>query len=437
MWDRLLDSLQKEAPNHGLRAWLRSTKMLSFSPNHIEIGVPTSFSKDYLENRYKGWLEQRLKEMEGREISISFVVSPPEAQQKEVSSETKVVLQHEGFALNPKYTFENFVVGGSNRFAHAASLAVAKSPAEVYNPLFIYGGVGLGKTHLLHAIAHYCRKAWPQKKTCYLSCEQFINEFIESIKYGRTDVFKSRYRGVDLLLVDDIQFLAGKVETQIEFFHTFNALHESRRQVVISSDCPPREIPTLEERLRSRFECGLITDIQPPDLETRIAILKKNVEREGVGMPDEVLYFIASRIKYNIRELEGALIRIIAFASLEQRKIDVTLSKEILKDVLIDEEPSLISIESIQRRVAKRFKIQLSDIKGKKRTENIALPRQVAMYLARELTDLSYPEIGERFGGKDHTTILHAHKKIKEKIKRDGAFKEFIEKLIEEIKRSS
>lgn len=437
MWEHFIDSLQKETSNHGIRMWLKSTRLLSSSPNHLEIGVPTSFLKEYLDNHYKSWLEKRLKEKEGREVSISFVVSPLEDQKEMDLPKEDVVVQEIGSSLNPKYTFENFVVGGSNRFAHAACLAVAKSPAKIYNPLFIYGGVGLGKTHLLHAIAHYCRKIHPQKKTCYISSERFVNEFIESIKYGRSESFKNRYRGVDLLLVDDIQFLAGKVETQVEFFHTFNTLHESHHQVVISSDCPPKEIPALEERLRSRFESGLITDIQPPDLETRIAILKKKVEYEGIDVPEDVLDFIASRIRYNIRELEGALIRIVAFASFDNKKIDITLAKEILKDVFIEEEPPAVSIETIQRRVAKHFKVQLSDLKSKKRTEDITLPRQVAMYLARELTDLSYPGIGERFGGKDHATVIHAHKKIEERIKKDEIFKGMIERLIEELKRSS
>jgi chromosomal replication initiator protein len=326
-------------------------------------------------------------------------------------------------------------VGDSNRFSHAACLAVAESPAEAYNPLFIYGGVGLGKTHLLHATGSFATEKHPLKKVFYVSSEQFTSEFIDSVRYDRLEVFKKKYRYIDVLLIDDIQFLAGKEGTQEEFFHTFNSLYESRRQIIISSDRPPRDIPTIEDRLRSRFECGLITDIQPPNLETRIAILRRKAELEDMSVPDEVINYIAERIRNNIRELEGALIRVFAYAFLEHLKLNLDLTKHLLKDVLIDEEPVFISIEVIQRRVAKQFKLQLSDMLSKKRSESVSFPRQIAMYLARELTNFSLPEIGQRFGGKDHTTILHAYNKIKKILKKDDSLKYIIENIIEDLKK--
>jgi len=337
------------------------------------------------------------------------------------------------FYLNPRYTFENFVVGPGNRFAHAASLAIAESPGKAYNPLFIYGGVGLGKTHIMQAIGHYLlKKSYPLNFT-YISSEKFTNQLINAISNRTTAKFRERYRTIDVLLIDDIHFLGGKESTQEAFFHIFNDLYDMHKQIVMSSDRSPKDIPSLEQRLVSRFEWGLVTDIQPPDLETRIAILKQKCRAESVVVSDEVMYFIAEKIKSNIRELEGALIRIVAYSSLMGKDINLELANEILKDYL-REGPTKISIDTIQKRVADYFNIGLSDMKAKKRTKQVAYPRQIAMYLVRKLTDYSLPEIGDYFGGRDHTTILHAFKKIEESIKREEQTKHLIEKLISEIK---
>jgi chromosomal replication initiator protein len=321
--------------------------------------------------------------------------------------------------LNPKYLFDTFVIGSGNRFAHAASLAVAEAPAKAYNPLFIYGGVGLGKTHLMHAIGHYVLEHKPNAKVVYLSSEKFTNEFINSIRDNKAVEFRNKYRNVDVLLIDDIQFLAGKESTQEEFFHTFNTLHEESKQIVISSDRPPREIPTLEDRLRSRFEWGLITDITPPDLETRIAILRKKAKAEGLDIPNEVMLYIANQIDTNIRELEGALIRVVAYSSLINKDINADLASEALRDIIPSSKPKVITILEIQRTVGEHFSVKLEDFKAKKRTKSVAFPRQIAMYLSRELTDYSLPKIGEEFGGRDHTTVIHAHEKISKLMQTD------------------
>lgn len=338
--------------------------------------------------------------------------------------------------LNPKYVFETFVIGNSNRFAHAASLAVAEVPAKVYNPLFLYGGVGLGKTHLMHAIGHRIRQHHPEVKVLYISSEKFTNELINSIRDGNPESFRQKYRNIDVLLVDDIQFLSKKEHTQEEFFHTFNTLHEANKQIIISSDRPPREIPTLEDRLRSRFEWGLITDIQAPDLETRIAILRKKAIIESLNVPNDVMVFIASRIDNNIRELEGALIRVMAYASLTNRPIDLDLATEALKDIFPHGKPRQITIDSIKEIVASYFKIKLDDLSAKKRTRNITYPRQIAMYLCREMTDSSLPRIGEEFGGRDHTTVIHAHDKITRERNDDHKMQQTIIELIRRIESS-
>lgn len=338
--------------------------------------------------------------------------------------------------LNPKYTFETFVVGATNRFAHAASLAVAEAPAKSYNPLFIYGGVGLGKTHLMHAIGHYVQEHHPTKKVIYLSSEKFTNEFINAIMDNKADSFRNKYRNVDILLVDDIQFLAGKEQTQEEFFHTFNTLHEENKQIIISSDRPPKEIPTLEDRLRSRFEWGLITDISPPDLETRIAILTKKAKAEGLtDITNDVMLYIANQIDTNIRELEGALVRVVAYSSLINQDIDIELATEALKDIIPNNQPKKITVKLIQELVGKKYDLTLDDFQSKKRTKAIAYPRQIAMYLTRELTDLSLPKIGQEFGGRDHTTVIHAHNKISELLEKDNQLKGEISELKNDIKK--
>jgi chromosomal replication initiator protein len=334
--------------------------------------------------------------------------------------------------LNPRYTFETFVVGSSNQFAQAACQAVAELPSRAYNPLFIYGGVGLGKTHLLHAVGHQVLRLFPGLSVVYLSSERFTNELINAIRYDRTAEFRARYRHIDLLLMDDIQFISGKERTQEEFFHTFNDLYESRKQIIVSSDSSPKDIPDLEERLRSRFEWGLIADIQPPDFETRVAILKKKAALERVQLSDEVAYLIASRIKSNIRELEGSLTRMIAFCALTGRDMTVELAQEVLAD-LWGEEERVITIEQVQRRVCEFFGVKLSDLKARTRTKAVAFPRQVAMYLARELTPTSLAEIGRAFGGKDHTTVLHAVEKVRRLVQEDPRFRKTVEGLIQSI----
>lgn len=339
----------------------------------------------------------------------------------------------EEFNLNPKYIFSTFVIGNSNRLAHAASLAVSEAPAQVYNPFFIYGGVGLGKTHLMHAIGHRIKENSPNMKVVYISSEKFTNELINSIISGNPESFRQRYRNIDVLLVDDIQFLSKKEHTQEEFFHTFNTLHEANKQIIISSDRPPREIQTLEDRLRSRFEWGLITDIQPPDLETRIAVLRKKAMMESLNVPNEVVVYIASRIENNIRELEGALIRVIAYASLNNQPIDIDLATEALKDIFPNGRPKQITTDLIQDIVAGHFKLKLEDLSAKKRTRNVAFPRQIAMYLCRELTETSLPKIGELFGGRDHTTVIHAHDKINRERQADAKLNNTIKELIKRI----
>jgi chromosomal replication initiator protein len=335
--------------------------------------------------------------------------------------------------LNSRYTFENFVVGPSNRHAHAYSLAVAEAPAKAYNPLFIYGGVGLGKTHLIQAVCHHIKaKTAVNLKICYISSERFTNELIDAIQRHSTASFRQKYRNVDVLVIDDIHFIAGKESTQEEFFHTFNTLYDAHKQIVFSSDRPPKEIANLQDRLVSRFGWGLTTDIQPPDLETRVAILKKKIEREPVSIPDDVIFFIAQLIKTNIRELEGALIRTIAYSLLEEKPVTLELTQEVLKD-LLKEPKKLITVDFIQRVVAEEFGISLQDIKTKRRNKTIVLPRQVAMYLSRELTDLSFPEIGNFFGGKDHTTVLHSYNKIKEGLNTNFTLKDKVDRVIQII----
>jgi chromosomal replication initiator protein len=331
--------------------------------------------------------------------------------------------------LNTKYTFATFVVGSSNQFAHAAALAVADSPSKTYNPLFIYGGVGLGKTHLMHAIGHRVRELNRHLRLCYISSERFMNELINAIRYDQTMTFRDKYRTIDVLLIDDIQFMAGKERTQEEFFHTFNALYDNQKQIVISSDCPPREIPTLEERLHSRFEWGLIADIQPPDLETKVAILRKKAEMERLELPDNVALFIASKIKSNIRELEGSLVRLTALSSLKGEPISLSLAQEALKNIVEEDERS-VTIEVIQKVVAEYYNLKVADLKSKSNTRNIAVPRQIAMYLCKVLTKASLPEIGREFGGKHHTTVLHSINKINDLYEQKGNFHRIINSLI-------
>ncbi|MDD4657510.1 MAG: chromosomal replication initiator protein DnaA [Eubacteriales bacterium] len=412
IWNKTLELIEQRISGPSFETWLKETEALSRIGDNLVIGVPTDFVKEWLENRYSQLICDVLQEVTGSRIHVTFIVgsatkmAEPFARGDEISSAQ----------LNPKYTFESFVIGNSNRFAHAAALAVAEAPAKAYNPLFIYGGVGLGKTHLMHAIGHFVHRHYPSFKVVYLSTEKFTNEFINSIRDNRTGEFRNKYRNIDVLLIDDIQFLAGKESTQEEFFHTFNALHENNKQIIISSDRQPREIPTLEDRLRSRFEWGLITDIQPPDLETRAAILRKKAAIENINISDDNILLVANKITTNIRELEGALTRIKAYSSMTGQEIDESLIEKTLKDLLPSAEDEPVNVEKIQKIVAEYFNLRIEDMKTKKRTNAVAHPRQIAMYLCRELTDLSLPKIGEEFGGRDHTTVMHAQDKVRSSI---------------------
>ena len=440
LWQAALEKIETKISKPSFETWLKHTKAVSLNDDTLVINVLNEFAKDWLEGRYTKLIKEILLDITGSPINVQFIL--PETIEKEekdeqIKQEEKPEVNESPASaktmLNPKYTFDSFVIGAGNRFAHAASLAVAEAPANAYNPLFIYGGVGLGKTHLMHAIGHYIREHNPEAKVVYLSSEKFTNEFINAIMDNKTVNFRNKYRNVDILLIDDIQFLAGKEQTQEEFFHTFNTLHEENKQIIISSDRPPKEIPTLEDRLRSRFEWGLITDITPPDLETRVAILNKKAKSEGLDIPNEVMIYIANQIDTNIRELEGALIRVVAYSSLVNQDIDSALAADALKDIIPSRQPKKITVSIIQEMVSKKYDIKLEDFAAKKRTRSIAFPRQIAMYLSRQLTDLSLPKIGEEFGGRDHTTVIHAHQKISEMIEADADFEKEIKQIIEQL----
>jgi len=439
LWQYILAEMKTKVSKPSYDTWLSETEAKNLTNNVFTVLVPNEFIRNWLEKKYTDMIEELLQQITGTPLSVSFVIDESEESQMEESvvkkQEKQTNQQSQRNMLNPKYTFETFVVGATNRFAHAAALAVAEAPAKSYNPLFIYGGVGLGKTHLMHAIAHYVQEYHPEKNVIYLSSEKFTNEFINAIMENKAETFRNKYRNVDILLIDDIQFLAGKEQTQEEFFHTFNTLHEENKQIIITSDRQPKEIPTLEERLRSRFEWGLITDISPPDLETRIAILSKKAKAEGLtDISSDVMHYIANQIDTNIRELEGALIRVIAYASLVNSDIDVQLAADALKSIIKNREPEKITIEKIQAYIAEQYSITVDDLLSKKRTQAIAFPRQIAMYLSRELTDNSLPKIGDAFGGRDHTTVIHAHRKITDQIEDDLSFASEINKHIEQLK---
>jgi len=450
VWQQCIDRLERHTSKTAVENWVRSTRPVAVVEDTIIVGVQGEFAKHRMESRYAPLLRQALRDLTKRNMQLKFVANPSVIE--EPASDTAESLSVADLPagpgapaaeqpnsrlfgyINPKYTFETFVVGNSNRFAHAAALAVAEAPARTYNPLFIYGGVGLGKTHLMHAIGHYVLQHNPTAKVAYVSTETFTNEFIMAIQKGSTTAFQNRYRKVDVLLIDDIQFLAGKEATQEEFYHTFNAIREANKQIVISSDRPPKEIPTLEDRLRSRFEWGLICDIQPPDLETRTAILRKKAQNEELYVPDEVTNYIATNIETNIRELEGALTRVVAYANMLKCPLTYDLAVQALKDILPPHRPKQITIETIKRVVAEHYNIRMHDFEVRNRSRAVAYPRQIAMYLARELTDSSLPKIGEEFGGRDHTTVIHACEKIANDIQSDAAFAHTIEQLIARIR---
>jgi chromosomal replication initiator protein len=432
LWTKIVPSLEKSLNKPIYEALISSTKPLSLSDDKLQIAVPNDLVKDWLSKHCVTLLEQEVKEVAPEVDKVEFVVGPKELfstplLEKSTYPSEKSALPPLPF-LNPRYTFDTFVIGHGNRFAHAASLAVAEAPAKAYNPLFLYGGVGLGKTHLMQAIGHHVVSTKKGAKVLYITSETFTNELINSIRDDKTLQFRSKYRNINILLVDDIQFLAGKERTQEEFFHTFNALYEAGKQIVVSSDRPPKEIPTLEERLRSRFEWGLTADVQAPDLETRIAILKKKAEISELAVADEILSYIATKVMSNIRELEGALIRVVAFASLNNSEITPVLVDHVLKDILDPNRGrrAKLSIELVKKAAADYYSVKIDDMSAKIRTKEIANARQVAMYLSRELTGSSLPKIGEGFGGRDHTTVMHACDKIKKALKNNLAIKEAV-----------
>ncbi|MBC8014127.1 MAG: chromosomal replication initiator protein DnaA [Sporomusaceae bacterium] len=487
VWEQVLRKLEQELSKLMIDTWLRPTIPLNLTETTLEIGTPKQIIKEWLESRYLPIILSTVHYITNKPLDVIFInmdVDDKNNKSDHTEEQTARIAQIEEIPeqflqpespkilnrsqttmrnatqsqiykpspdsaqklslqlttaddamtiLNPKYIFETFVIGNSNRLAHAASLAVAEAPANAYNPFFIYGGVGLGKTHLMHAIGHRILQNHPKLKLLYISSEKFTNELINSIRDGNPESFRQKYRNIDVLLVDDIQFLSKKEHTQEEFFHTFNTLHEANKQIIMSSDRPPREIQTLEDRLRSRFEWGLITDIQPPDLETRIAILRKKAMMEHLNVPNDVMVYIASRIDNNIRELEGAFVRVIAYASLTNQTVDIDLATEALKDIFPQGKPKQITVELIQEIIASYFKLKVDELLAKRRTRNVSYPRQIAMYLARELTETSLPRLGEMFGGRDHTTVIHAYEKISRERNEDVKLSNTIKELIKKI----
>jgi chromosomal replication initiator protein len=441
IWQAAQEELRFQLSKPSYETWLKNASLVGREKNAFKIGVPTKLAKDWLEDRYSAMIKETLSAIVSGDVSVAFEVIPGQTEATagrtavavadEPRPEEEEPVLHEASQLNPKFQFQHFVVGNNSRFAHAACRAVAETPAKAYNPLFLYGGVGLGKTHLMHAIGHAVLEKHHRRRVAYVTSEKFMNEMISSIQEGRMNDFRTRYRTVDVLLVDDIQFLAGKDRTQEEFFHTFNSLHELNKQIVISSDRPPKEIPTLEDRLRSRFQWGLIADIQAADFETRVAILKSKVGPYARLVPEDVLSFIAHKIQKNIRELEGALIRVIAHASLNRSAVNVEMAAKLLQDVIPSTENRTLSIDAISRTVASFYHISLEEMKGKRRDKHIVFPRQVAMFLIREETASSLPAIGQAFGGRDHTTVLHSYEKINTDSKEDQRLQADLRKLRE------
>jgi chromosomal replication initiator protein len=435
LWDEVAGRLRGALNDTTYRTWFGEVRPRTVSSEELVLVCPNDFNRDWIEGHFLGLIHAALRDTTGQEGQVHLVVDEPAGAPQAAAEQEQPRVEATG--LNPKYTFDLFVIGSSNRFAHAAALAVAEAPAQAYNPLFIYGGTGLGKTHLLQAIAQYVMEHTGRLSVRYVTSETFMNDFINSLRDRGMESFKNRYRNYDLLLIDDVQFFEHKERIQEEFFHTFNSLYEAGSQIVMSSDRPPREIATLEARLRSRFEWGLITDIQPPDLETRIAILRKKVRTDHIDLGDpEVLTFIARRISTNIRELEGALTRVVAFSSLTGRAMTVALAQDVLKDVFPQGEVAQVSIQLIQEAVSERFGLSITELCSERRSQSIAYPRQVAMYLSRELTDSSLPKIGKEFGGRDHTTVIHAYSKIDKMIRADRSVYNLVQELTARIKQA-
>ena len=441
-WQDALAYIQGRVPKQVYDTWFTPIHLERIEDSTAQLGVPNKFFGDWLHQHYGHLLSEAVSAARGGvETAITFVIFKQAKKQPESSGSTVQTVRQStgprakrGIQLNPKYTFKNFVVGAGNQFAHAACMAVAEQPAKAYNPLFIYGDTGLGKTHLLNAIGNYVAER-TDLRIAYLTTEQFTNEVINSIRYDKMMDLRKRYRHIDMLMIDDIQFLAGKERTQEEFFHTFNALYEAHKQLVLSSDRFPKDMPDIEERLRSRFEWGLIADLQPPDVETRIAILRKKSEDEGITLPEDVIQFLATTMKSNIRELEGSLVRLGAYASLTGQTITLEMAKNVLRD-LIGTKKKIVSMDDIQETVGARFHVKIADLKSRRRSKTLVHPRQIAMYLCRELTDSSYPEIGRQFGGKDHTTIIHACKQVIKAKDSDSVLSATLESLKEQILRA-
>lgn len=445
LWDDTLSHLELNLSPQHFSTWIKPLKLVKIEQDMVYLEVPNRFVLDWVKENYSKLIQKKLSDLSAVSYRLHFDVSNQATEKlprttpvvdKPVAVVAKKSIVNNTHTsdlnLNRKYTFEEFVSGSSNQFAYAAAMAVASNPATTYNPLFIYGGVGLGKTHLVNAIGNAILKKSPQMRICYYTSEKFMNELINSLRYNRMDEFRNKFRSMDVLLIDDIQFIAGKERTQEEFFHTFNALYESHKQIIVTSDKFPKDIPGLEERLRSRFEWGLIADIQAPDVETKLAILKMKAEQNGINLPEDVALFLANSICNNVRELEGYLIRIGAYASLTSVPVSLEMARDVLKDILIERNREL-SVEEILKKVSLHFNIKVSDIKSAKRLKAVVLPRQIAMYISRQLTSSSYPEIGDRFGGKDHSTIIHAIRKIEKLMEEDFQLKSTIDNLKKEL----
>ncbi len=445
IWDAVLARIETKVNRFSYFSWFHRTRLLLDGGDQMTVQVPNPMAAEWLSRHYPALIEEALGEVGRRGVQLTYEAAEDDAQAGSGATPvSEPLLVPEGreepvmepvddhAGLSPRYSFDTFIVGASNQFADAACRAVAEAPSRSYNPLFIYGGVGLGKTHLMHAIGHYVLNHHPGLKLTYLSSERFMNEVINALRYDRILEFRERYRSVDVLLIDDIQFIAGKERTQMEFFHTFNALYDAQKQIVLSSDCPPHQIVELEERLRSRFEWGLTADIQAPDLETKIAILTRKADSEGVSLPSDVALFIAGRIKSNIRELEGSLIRLLAYASLTGRDLSMALAQEVLRDILRQDERA-ITIDGIQKFVADYYQMKMIELKSRNNSKSVALPRQVAMYLCKNLTNASLPEIGKSFGGKHHSTVIHSIRKVEDLRKKDAVFNNQINTLLQSL----
>jgi len=437
IWKNSLSRIEERVGNNAIDLWFRPIKLSQLKEQQVTLDIPNKFFKDWIEDNYPDLLPETLAGVLGYPVTVRYRIVEkvdPDVRKKDMRLENRrQKLASRGIYLNPKYTFDNFVIGPSNQFAQAAARAVAEAPGRAYNPLFIYGGVGLGKTHLMTAIGNAVIDKSPEMSVIYVSAEQFTNEVVASIRHEKMSELKEKYRNVDLLLLDDIHFIANKTQTQEEFFHTFNAIYERQKQIVISSDRPPKEIGAITDRLRSRFTMGLIADIQPPEFETKIAILQKKSDMEKIIIPEEVAHYLAAKVKSNIRELEGCLIRLGAQASLTGRPINIDMAKNILQDLIEDDEKP-VTTDQIQKVVSEHFGLKISDMKAKKRTKEVALPRQIAMYLSKQLTGLSLSDIGKNFGGKDHATVIYSYKQIEDKRARDEVFNRMIEILSRKIK---